>query len=147
MNQLTFRYEYNDHFDPQRDDLEEAGRLTVLVVTARFSGIGTFEAPPQSVREFGKSLSTFPITSGKPLGVSWGYSGRMSSVVISAANATGTLLVSVEIEDDLSVPLDERVSEGVRTSFVTDYVQIDAFRRSVANLMDGKVDEAILRGH
>ena len=138
MNQLTFRYGYNDHFDPQRDDDEEAGRLTVSVVGRQFSGIGTFEAPPECVREFGESLSTFPITSDKPLGATWGYSGRMSSVVISAANATGTLLVSVEIEDD---------SEAVRASFVSDYVQIDAFRRSVANLMDRKVDEAILRGH
>lgn len=74
----------------------------------------------------------------------------MASVVISTPNATGTLVASVEIESHLIVPLNARrdaMSGGVRTAFVTDYVQIDAFRRGVANLMDRKVGEAILRAH
>ena len=150
MGRLTFEYEYNDLFVAGRDDPEEAGRLTVSVVTGQFSGTGTFEASPNSIRSFGESLSIFPIRSGEPLAATWGYSGRMTSVVISAPNATGTLVASVEIETHLIVPRNERwdaMSGGVRTSFVTDYVQIDAFRRAVANLMDRKVGEAILREH
>jgi hypothetical protein len=137
MSQLTFRYEYSDFFDDQRDDPEEAGRLTVSVVTEQFSGTVGVWVPPEWVRVFGESLSTFPITSDKPLEAVWSYSHRMSSVMISPANPTGTLLVTVEITDE-----DGRVW----VSFVTHYPQIEAFRRSIANLMDRKVDEAILRG-
>ena len=148
MSQLAFRYEYSDLFDPRHDDPEDAGSLTVSVETGQFSGTGTFHAGPEEVTKFGERLSAFPIAPDRPLEGTWGEGGRTSRVVVCATNATGTLLVSVEIDDDLShFVRDRRVSEGVRTSFVTDYVQIDAFRRSIANLMDRKVDEAILRGH
>ena len=150
MSRLTFEYEYSDQFVAGRDDPEEAGRLTVSVVTGRFSGTGTFEASPDSIRSFGESLSIFPIRSGEPLAATWGYSGSMARVVISAPNTTGTLVASVEIEAHLTEPRNQRrdaMSGGVRTAFVTDYVQIDAFRRAIANLMDRKVGEAILREH
>jgi hypothetical protein len=99
------------------------------------------------VRSFGESLSTFPITPGKSLEATWGYAGRGSTVVIRAANPTGTLLVGVIMEAGPFSLFDERVHEGVQTSFVTDYVQVDVFRRSIANLMDRKVNKATLRGH
>jgi hypothetical protein len=147
MERLCFRYEHNERFDPERDDAEEAGLLTVSVATRRFSGEGTVEASPVSVRAFGESLATYPITAARPLGAAWGYEGRMARVAIRAASVTGTLVVSVEIEDALSGPAGGGAADGVRASFVTDYAQLDAFRRSIAHLVDRRVEAAILRGH
>jgi hypothetical protein len=147
MNTLTLRYTYDDAFDPAHDDPEDAGRLTLAVTTARFSGTGTFAATPRSLRAFGEALTTFPIPPDRPLQAIWGYEGRMARVAIRAVTVTGTLIVSVAIDDALSFASGDAIPEGVRAAFVTDYAQIDAFRRSVASLMDRKTEAAALGGH
>lgn len=147
MTRLTLRYAYNDRFDPARDDAEEAGRVTVAVEGGAFSGQGTFDASPRSLQIFGEGLAAFPIARDQPREALWGYAGRMARVTVRAVNVTGTLLVSVEIEDAVAVPADAPVVAGVRAAFVTDYPQVEAFRRSLAALIDRRAGQAVLRGH
>lgn len=146
MSQLILKYEYDESFynkDLTRDDF---GRLTLSVETLQFSGCGGFWVQWQDVVEFGESLAAFPITADAPPKACWSYRQSDGSevvilnVMISPANLTGDLLVSVEIADD-SEP-----RRRVFTTFVTHYPDLEAFGRSIARVMERKLDEAVLRG-
>lgn len=146
MSRLSLRYEYDESFFDKRLDRDDFGRLTVSVAAERFSGQGGFWVQWQEVREFGEALSAFPIESDKPLKARWGYDqlegdDLILSIEIAPANRTGDLVVRVEIGDDL-----ERWAR-VRTSFLTNYPDLEAFRLAIGELMDRKIDEAVLGGH
>lgn len=137
MSKLTLRYRF--------DDTDDFGWLDVAVTTDRFSGRGGFWVQWQDVREFGEKLSTYPIKPDAPLSAAWGYEMQegddlIVSIQIAPANPTGDLRVLVELADD-----DER-SERVRTSFVTNYPDLEQFGIAIAALMDRKTDEAVLAG-
>ena len=137
MSELAFRYRF--------DDDDDFGRLYVTVTTDKFSGRGGFWVQWRDVREFGESLSTYPIKADAPLSASWGYEMQegddlVVSLEIAPANATGDLRVRVELADE-----DER-SERVRTSFVTNYPDLEQFRIAIGALMDRETDEAVLAG-
>jgi len=145
MSHLIFRYRYDESFFDHRQTRDDFGRLTLSVVTDSFSGTGGFWVQWQDVRRFGDRLSRFPITSDEPVAENWG--GTIDDVYclalgveIAPANKTGDLRVKVEIADEADP------ERRVCTWFLTNYPDLDAFRRSIANLMDRKVDEAILRG-
>lgn len=145
MSQLIVKYVYDESFFDKRLTRDDFGRLTFTVVTHDFSGTGGFWVQWQNLRDFGERLSAFPITSDEPLKEDWGYMldgdyHLVLGIVITPANTTGDLLVRVEIADE-DDPL-----RHVCTSFLTNYPDVDAFRRSIASLMDRKVDEAILKG-
>lgn len=141
MSRLTFKYEYDESFFDKRLPRDDFGLLTVSVVTDQFSGTGGFWVQWREVKEFGESLSTFPITSDEPPKAEWSCDNDfVSGVTISPANATGDMLVRVKIADHYEP------SRNVSASFLTNYPNIEAFRLSIINLMDRKVDEAILRG-
>jgi hypothetical protein len=145
MNELVFKYAYDpSYFDPEavRDDF---GRLSIEVVTERFSGQGGFWVQWQDLREFRNSLTVFPIDPAAPPSAEWGLGAGPNyklilGVKIAPANATGDLLVSVEINDES--PNDNRV----RASFLTNYPDLEKFSKSLASHMDGKVDQAVLTG-
>lgn len=137
MSKLVFRYRY--------DDTDDFGWLDVAVTSASFSGQGGFWVQWQDVKEFGEKLSTYPIKPEAPLAASWGYEMQegedlVVSVEIAPANQRGDLRVKVELAD-----YTER-SERLRTSFVTNYPDLDAFRLALAELMDRKAEEAVLVG-
>jgi hypothetical protein len=137
MSQLTLRY----HFD----ETDDFGWLDVAVTTEKFSGRGGFWVQWQDVKEFGEKLSTYPIKDDAPLSAAWGYEMHegddlIVSIQIAPANATGNLRVRVELADE-----DER-SERLRTSFVTNYPDLEQLRVAIAALMDRKTDEAVLGG-
>ena len=150
MSQLVFEYRYDESFFDARLTPDDFGRLTVSVVTDQFSGTGGWWVQWQEVREFGESLSAFPIPPDKPLKAEWEATrldnhvpvdrAMIIGVKIGPANLTGDLLVRVEITDD------DDWSRRVCTSFLTNYPDLEAFGRSIANLMDRRVDKAILRG-
>jgi hypothetical protein len=137
MSQLTLRYE----FDPEDD----FGWLGVEVETARFSGRGGFWVQWQDVEEFGQSLRTYPIRSEAPLTGAWGYEpwegdALVVRIEVAAANHTGDLKVSVEVADD------HEPNERVRTSFLTNYPQLESFSGSIEKLMKRQSNEAVLLG-
>jgi hypothetical protein len=137
MSKLTVRYRF--------DDTDDFGRLDVAVTTDKFSGRGGFWVQWQDVREFGEKLSTYPIKADAPLRAAWGYEMHegddlIVSIQVAPANPTGDLRVRVELADE-----DGR-SDRVRTSFVTNYPDLEQFRVALAALMDGKADEAVLTG-
>lgn len=137
MNKLVFRYRY--------DADDDFGWLDVAVATANFSGRGGFWVQWQDIIEFGETLSTYPIKSESPLKGAWGYEmlegdDLAVGVEIGPADARGNLRVQVELADHLEP------SQRVRTSFITNYPDLDGFRLAIAQLMDRKTDEAILRG-
>lgn len=143
---LTLRYDYDPSFfnkDAFRDDF---GKLTMSVTTERFSGHGSFWVQWQDVAEFGNSLATFPIGPDAPLGAKWGILDGQGDnlalgVTIAPANSTGDLRVTVEIGEHGS-----RNGDRLRTSFLANYPDIDRFRRSLAQLMDGTIERAVLQG-
>jgi hypothetical protein len=137
MSKLALRY----HFD----ETDDFGRLDVEVTTDRFSGTGGFWVQWQDIREFGEKLSAYPIRPDAPLSAAWGYEMHegddlIVSIQIAPANLTGDLRVRVELADE-----NER-SERIRTSFVTNYPNLEKFRIAIAALMDRKTDEAVLAG-
>lgn len=143
MARLTLRYRYDGTPEQVLDDF---GRLT-LSVDAGFCGEGGFWVQWQDVKEFGEKLATYPLVA--PVTAKWGY--RMQegedlilSVEIGPANRRGDLFVRVEIVDDLH---DHGHRDRVRSSFQTNYPQLETFRREIAQVMDGKATEAVLEGH
>jgi hypothetical protein len=137
MSKLALRYRF--------DDTDDFGWFDVAVTTDKFSGRGGFWVQWQDVREFGEKLSTYPIEPDAPLSAKWGYNMRdgddlIVSIQISPANSTGDLRVRVELADDNERP------ERVRTSFVTNYSDLEQFRIAIAAMMDREADEAVLPG-
>jgi len=137
MSDLTFRYRF--------DDADDFGWLDVAVATDKFSGRGGFWVQWQDVREFGEKLVAYPIEPDAPVSAAWGYEmlegdDLVVGLEIAPANATGDLRVQVELADYTEK------SERVRTSFVTNYPDLEQFRKAIASLMDRKADEAILSG-
>ena len=137
MNRLTLSYRY--------DDTDDFGRLGVELCTDNFCGQGGFWVQWQDVKEFGETLSAYPIPPDAHLSASWGYNMQegddlIVSIQIAPENATGDLRVRVELADE------SEQSERVRASFVTNYPELEAFRLGIAALMDRKCDEATLAG-
>ncbi len=145
MSRLTLRYEYDlSFFHPEwrRDDF---GWLAVNVETDRFSGNGGFWVQWQDVREFGEALRTFPIATDNPVTAQWGFDKQEGDdlilrLAIAPANKRGDLAVQFEVAD-----YDEPRNRA-RGWFATNYPDLDAFRVSIARLMDREIEEAILTG-
>lgn len=141
---LTFAYKFSG--DP-KDDF---GWLDVAVVSERTSGRGGFWVQWQDVKEFGEKLSTYPIPTEAPLKAEWGYEpwegdALVVSVEIAPAGKRGDLAVKVWLRDYTEMGEGEPF-ECLRTSFITHYPELEGFRLEIANLMDGKADEAKLLG-
>jgi hypothetical protein len=134
---LAFRYRY--------DETDDFGWLDVTVTTANFTGRGGFWVQWQDVREFGDSLSTYPISPDAPLRAAWGYEpwegdALVVSVEIGPANATGDLRVRVELAGEAEQ------SERLRTSFLTNYQDLQQFKTAIGSLMDRQTETAVLSG-
>ena len=142
MSHLAFRYQYDGSPSLVLDDF---GRLEMKVITESRSGQGGFWVQWQDVKEFGETLSTFPIDDHKPINAEWGYTEngvyeRVLSVTIAPAEARGALRVRVEIADE------HDPSDHVRASFRTSYAALAAFQTEVARLMAGEIEQAVLKG-
>ncbi|MDB5528556.1 MAG: hypothetical protein JWR51_1659 [Devosia sp.] len=145
MSELIFRYRHDPSFFDKDAAPDDFGYLTMSVTTERFSGCGSFWVQWQDVVEFGQSLATFPIQLEAPLGGKWGVMDQEGdnlalAVQIKPANSTGDLLVTVEIGEL------QHNGDRARISFLTNYPDIERFARSLARLMDGKIEQAVLTG-
>jgi hypothetical protein len=141
---LTLTYSYT------RDPTDDFGWLGVSVVGERSSGRGGFWVQWQDVKEFGEKLSTYPIRPEAPIKAGWGYEpwegdALVVSLEIAPAGARGDLAVKVWLRDHTEMG-EGQPTECVRTSFITHYPELEAFRLDIARLMDGKADEAKLLG-
>jgi hypothetical protein len=142
MAQLTLSYRYDGTPDLIMDDF---GRLSVSLETDRFSGRGGFYVQWQDVRDFSERLAAYPIADEAPVAAQWGYDMQEGDdlilrIEIAPANKTGDLIVRVEIADD------HAPQNRVRSSFLTNYPDLESFRSGIAALMDGRVAEAALTG-
>lgn len=138
---LTFKYEWSD--DPN----DSFGWLGISVISSPFSGRGGFWVQWQDVKQFGEELATYPILPEASVTGSWGYEpwegdSLVVSVEIAPADTRGNLRVKVWLRDlDDGPP-----SNCIRTSFVTNYPELEAFRKSIREMMDRKSDAATLVG-
>src|SRR5262245_53706859 len=117
MKQLTLRYEF--------DAKDDFGWLDVDVRTERFSGRGGFWVQWQDVEEFGQSLRTDPVQADAALRGAWRFEpwegdALIVRIEVAPANARGDLKVDVEVADHIEP------AERVRTSFLTNYPQLEA---------------------
>ena len=141
---LTFGYRFSG--DPNDD----FGWLKVDVVGDHFSGQGGFWVQWQDVKEFGEALSFYPILPEAPIKAAWGYepwegNSLVVSVEIAPADKRGNLSVRVWLRDYAEMG-DGSPSNCVRTTFKTNYPELENFRNAIAQLMDGKAKEAVLLG-
>jgi hypothetical protein len=67
------------------------------------------------------------------------------SIEIAPAGKRGDLAVKVWLRDHMEMGEGEP-SECLRTTFITHYPELEAFRVQIANLMEGKAEEATLLG-
>ncbi|WP_100259645.1 hypothetical protein [Qipengyuania seohaensis] len=141
---LSFSYQFS------RDPNDDFGWLGVKVIGEKFSGEGGFWVQWQDVKEFGEQLTTYPISPEAPLKAAWGYEpwegdALVVSVEVAPADKRGNLSVQVWLRDNLE--MGEGVPQNcVRTTFKTNYPELEAFSQAIARLMDGKVEEASLAG-
>ncbi len=141
---LNLTYEYSG--DPDDD----FGWLGVEVMTERSTGRGGFWVQWQDVKEFGEELNAYPIAHDAPIRGAWGYEpwegdALVVSIEIGAADKRGNLLVKVRLRDHTEMGEGEP-TECLRTSFLTQYPQLEAFRLDIAKLMDRKAERAKLLG-
>lgn len=141
---LSFRYQ---HAGDPNDDF---GWLAVEVNGEQFSGKGGFWVQWQDVRDFGEKLATYPIIQDAPVEASWGYEpwegdSLVTSVSVAPADTRGNLSVQVWLRDYTENGKGKPLN-CVRTTFKTNYPDLETFRQGIAQLMDGKSDEAILVG-
>lgn len=141
---LSFSYQFSD--DPNDD----FGWLDVKVIGDKFAGHGGFWVQSQDVKEFGEVLSAYPIRPEAPIKAAWGYEpwegdSLVVSVEVTPADKRGNLLVQVWLRDYLENG-DGTPLNCVRTTFKTNYPEIDNFCMAIAALMDGKAKEAVLVG-
>ena len=139
IGKLTLRYEFTN------DPADDFGWLALEVVGDGFAGRGGFWVQWQDIAEFGESLSTYPIPADAPLKVQWGFEMQEGedlrlSIEVGPANATGDLYVQGEVADY------NNPKQRVRTSFLTNYPELEAFRVSIAKLMNRTANEASLSG-
>jgi len=147
MSHLTIGYRYDASFFEPKLPRDDFGRISAAVATEHISGRGGFWVQWQDVRQFGERLAAYPLSPEAPVVGQWGYEKQdgedlILRIEITPANKTGDLLVRVEIADDLQEPPRDRV----RSSFLTNYPQLESFRSDIAKLMDGEVSEAVLTG-
>lgn len=141
---LSFSYRYSG--DPNDD----FGWLGVKVIGEKFAGDGGFWVQWQDVKEFGEQLAVYPILSEAPPKAAWGYepwegNALVISVEVTPADTRGNLSVQVWLRDYIEMG-DGEPSNCVRTSFNTNYPQLETFRIAIAQMMDGKIEEAVLVG-
>jgi hypothetical protein len=132
------------------DSNDDFGWLGVAVVGERSSGRGGFWVQWQDVKEFGEKLSAYPIQPEAPIKAEWGYDpwegdALVVSIEIAPAGKRGDLAVKVWLRDHMEMGEGEP-SECLRTTFITHYPELEAFRVQIANLMEGKAEEATLLG-
>jgi hypothetical protein len=140
---LSFSYQWSG--DPNDD----FGWLDVKVIGDKFAGHGGFWVQWQDVKEFGEDLSAYPILPDAPIKAAWGYEWGGDSLVVSVevapADKRGNLSVQVWLRDYVENG-DGAPQNCVRTTFQTNYPEIENFRIAIAALMDGKAKEAVLVG-
>ena len=141
---LTLTYSYTG--DPNDD----FGWLGVAVVGESSSGKGGFWVQWQDVKEFGEKLSTYPVQPEAPIEAQWGYEpwegdALVVSIEIAPTGKRGDLAVKVWLRDHTEMGEGEPAN-CLRTTFNTHYPQLEAFGLEIANLMDGKAEEAKLLG-
>lgn len=141
---LSFSYEFSG--DPNDD----FGWLDVKVIGDKFTGHGGFWVQWQDVKEFGEDLSAYPILPEAPIKAAWGYEpwkgeSLVVSVEVAPADKRGNLSVQVWLRDYVENG-DGAPQNCVRTTFQTNYPEIENFRIAIAALMDGKAKEAVLLG-
>jgi hypothetical protein len=145
MSKLTLRYRYDASFFDPKQPRDDFGRLSVDVETECFSGRGGFWVQWQDVKNFGEALGVFPITADRPVTAQWGFDMQEGEDLIvrlevAPANKRGDLAVRFEVADE------HDPSCRTRGWFTTNYPDLDAFRASLARLMNREAEEAVLTG-
>ena len=102
------------------------------------------------MKEFGERLSAYPVPPEAPIKAAWGYEpwegdALVVSLQIAPSGKRGDLAVKVWLRDHTEMGEGEP-SNCLRTSFITHYPEIEAFRREIAELMEGNAEEAKLLG-
>ncbi len=145
MSKLTLRYRFNASFFDTSLIRDDFGYLSVDVETDRISAKGGFWVQWQDVKEFGEGLGVFPVSENQSVVAQWGFDMQEGDdlklrLEVVPADKRGNLFLRFEIADD------DEPEDRARGRFITNYPDVDAFRREIAGLMKNEVEEAVLNG-
>ena len=145
MSKLILRYRFDASFFDTSLSRDDFGYLSVDVETERTSAKGGFWVQWQDVKEFGEALGGFPIGEDRPVVAQWGFDMQEGDdlklrLEIAPADKRGNLLLRFEVADD------DEPEDRTRGRFLTNYLDLDAFRAEIARLMESEVDKAVLNG-
>ncbi|RSU46320.1 hypothetical protein [Sphingomonas sp. S-NIH.Pt15_0812] len=145
MDRLTLRYRYDASFFDPKLDTDDFGYLSISAEAKGFAGRGGFWVQWQDIKEFAEALSVYPIADQNPVVAQWGYDMQtgddlMVRMEIASADKRGNLTARFEVADN------DDPRNRVRGAFLTTYADVDAFRSSIARMMNNEIEEAVLIG-
>jgi len=139
MDTLTLSFTH----DP--DPNEHFGQFHIAVSASGFSGSGYMWVQWQDIEEFAEALAAFPLPASPPVSLRRGFNHTAGddlrvAIEIRPTDARGNLQVDVTVADYV------QPERRVRTTFNTNYPQVEIFQRSILQMTKGDLAEAVLTG-
>jgi len=143
MDTLTLSYAHAHAHAP--DPKDDFGQFHVAVSASGFSGRGSMWVQWQDIEAFAAQLATFPLPSSPPVSLRRGFNHLVKddlrvAIEIRPVDARGNLRVDVTVADYIEP------ERRVRTTFNTNYPQVESFQRAILRMMKGDIAEAVLTG-
>lgn len=139
-----------------RPDDEWHGQLDATVRSGAFSGRGSAWFNRQQLKEtFAAALRAFPLSASDPPMIEGGFwrkeqPGTLDQchlrIHVRPYNSRGTLLVQVDLATECWASPDNDQQQSVTARFLAEYATLGEFASHLEQVLDGKRDEAILRG-
>jgi hypothetical protein len=137
-----------------RSDEDGTGQIFATVKSGAFSAQGSAWFNPDRVKDtFVTSLRAFPLTSANPPTLEGGFwDGRGNPdqchlrITVKPYNARGTLLVQVDLASEVWKTPDTDLQNCATIRFLTEYAAVDGFAGQFEKVLDGEMEEAVLKG-
>jgi hypothetical protein len=139
-----------------RSDEEWTGQIIATVKSSAFSAQGAAWFDRTHVKKtFLASLRSFPLTSASPPTIEGGFWGQGNEgsldqchlrIIIKPYDARGMLLVHVDLASEFWKTPDVDPQNCATIRFLTEYVTVEGFAEEFEEVLDGKREEAVLKG-
>jgi hypothetical protein len=137
-----------------RPDDDGTGEVIAVATVGAFSARGSAWVGRVHVKQtFLTALRTFPLTPADPPlveGGVWNGSGLLDQcflrITVKPYDLRGRLLVHAELASEVWVPEDADLQNRASVRFLTEYAAVDRFAEEFEQVLDGKLEVAILKG-
>jgi hypothetical protein len=132
-------------------DDEWLGELTLVVATDGYAGVGAAWFSKDSLREFGKAITEFPLSREDPPRLSGGLGGNDSApaqelvgIKFEPHNILGALRATVHVERENWDSNQRNLVMEATVRFLVTYGDLARFGSAMIDLIEGRADEAVL---